>query len=288
MDQEKIGKFIAARRKEQGLTQKDLADKLGITFQAVSKWENGRGMPEISVLAPLAEILGVSVNEILSGELIDKEEVVKKTDENIINTLNSSVKRVRKTRRVFFGIVGGIVGIVIFFVFVFATDINRMRNDQPVFFSTWGIDYAPPKNFDDEKIEIAVKDYLVKHLDSEPKHYEGEKGFAATRIYLLEGLEDGSAYNVYAWVLGKTLYEAEDGLAEGNAFSVPYKFVVKNGENGFEVTESYTPRDGSYYSEDMKKLFPKDVRRDMEKIHTDGSYEQLEMQISEQAKLYFH
>ena len=90
---QKVGKFISEARKEQNLTQKELAEKLGVTFQAVSKWENGRGMPEISVLAPLAEALDVSVNELLCGERIRAEEVFKKTDENIIDTLSNSARK---------------------------------------------------------------------------------------------------------------------------------------------------------------------------------------------------
>ncbi len=66
MNQEKTGAFIAKRRKELNLTQKEMADKLGITDRAVSKWENGRCMPDLSLLQPLSRILKVSVNDLLS------------------------------------------------------------------------------------------------------------------------------------------------------------------------------------------------------------------------------
>lgn len=59
MDQYKIGKFIAERRKEQNMTQKELADRLGITDRAVSKWENGRCMPDLSLLQPLSKALDI-------------------------------------------------------------------------------------------------------------------------------------------------------------------------------------------------------------------------------------
>ena len=61
MDQEKIGKFIAKLRKEKNMTQNELAQRLGITDRAISKWENGRGMPDLSLLTPLCEILDVSI-----------------------------------------------------------------------------------------------------------------------------------------------------------------------------------------------------------------------------------
>ena len=72
MNQEKIGKFIAELRKQKKLTQEQLAEKLGITKNAVSKWERGLGLMDLSLLKPLSEILGVSVTEILNGEKIEK------------------------------------------------------------------------------------------------------------------------------------------------------------------------------------------------------------------------
>ena len=73
MDQIKIGKFIAACRKEQKLTQLQLADRLGITDKAVSKWERGIAMPDTSIMLDLCEILEINVNELLSGEKITME-----------------------------------------------------------------------------------------------------------------------------------------------------------------------------------------------------------------------
>ena len=72
MDQEKIEKFIASCRKKQKLTQEQLAEKLGITYKAVSKWETGKGLPDASIMKDLCNILKITVNELLSGELIDK------------------------------------------------------------------------------------------------------------------------------------------------------------------------------------------------------------------------
>lgn len=74
MDYEKIGKLILEKRKEAGLTQKELADKLNITDRAISRWERGKGCPDISMLEPLAKELKVSVLEILHGEKIDNDE----------------------------------------------------------------------------------------------------------------------------------------------------------------------------------------------------------------------
>ncbi len=84
MDQEQIGKFIAKQRKLKELTQEELAEKLGITKNAVSKWERGLCLMDMSLLKPLSEILEVSVNDILAGEIIDDKDIEKKSEENII------------------------------------------------------------------------------------------------------------------------------------------------------------------------------------------------------------
>ena len=68
MDQKKVGKFILIKRKERGLTQSELADKLGVTDRSVSNWENGKCMPDISLFKPLCSVLGINVNDLLNGE----------------------------------------------------------------------------------------------------------------------------------------------------------------------------------------------------------------------------
>ena len=80
MNQIEIGKFISKCRKGKKLTQAQLAEKLNITDRAVSKWETGKSMPDSSIMLELCEILGITVNELLSGEEIDIESFEKKSD----------------------------------------------------------------------------------------------------------------------------------------------------------------------------------------------------------------
>lgn len=87
MNQEKIGKFIASLRKEKNLTQLQLAEKLNITDRAVSKWECGKSMPDPSIMLDLCKILGISVNELLIGEKIKKEEILITSDTNLVKAL---------------------------------------------------------------------------------------------------------------------------------------------------------------------------------------------------------
>ncbi len=90
MDNKKIGDFISTLRKNRNLTQKDLADQLGITDKAVSKWERGAGYPDIGMLRPLADILGTTVNELLDGEASERLEQTHTND--LVNALEYAGK----------------------------------------------------------------------------------------------------------------------------------------------------------------------------------------------------
>ena len=92
MDQVKIGKFIASLRKSKKLTQQELAELLGVTDRAISNWENGRRMPDISLLKPLAENLGITVNELISGEKIPEEKMMTAIETNLIQSLETAKK----------------------------------------------------------------------------------------------------------------------------------------------------------------------------------------------------
>ena len=96
MDQVKIGAFIQTLRKEQNLTQKELAERLGVTDRAISKWENGRGMPEVSLMKPLCDLLGITINELLSGERITKEDYQVKSEFRFLDTIQYSDKKIKQ------------------------------------------------------------------------------------------------------------------------------------------------------------------------------------------------
>ena len=84
MDQAKIGKFIAERRKKANLTQMQLAEKLNITDRAVSKWETGKAMPDTSIMLDLCNILEISVNDLLSGEVVSMDNYNRQLENNLI------------------------------------------------------------------------------------------------------------------------------------------------------------------------------------------------------------
>lgn len=93
MDLVKIGKYIAGKRKNLGLTQKQLAEKIGMSDKSVSKWERGICLPDVSLYFDLCSLLGISVNEFLAGEDIVHENIEKKSEENIISVVTDSKRK---------------------------------------------------------------------------------------------------------------------------------------------------------------------------------------------------
>lgn len=113
MDQIKIGKFIANMRKNNNMTQKQLAAMLNISEKTISKWETGNGLPDTSLMLPLCEILGITVNDLLSGEKIKKEEYNKKVSENIMNLLKEREENKKKLIISFITVMIGVMVLVV-------------------------------------------------------------------------------------------------------------------------------------------------------------------------------
>ena len=96
MDQVKIGQFIKATRKEKNLTQREVAERLCISEKTVSKWETGNGLPEVSLMLPLCELLEISVNELLSGERLDEKRYFEKAEQNIMSLIEEKAEAKKK------------------------------------------------------------------------------------------------------------------------------------------------------------------------------------------------
>ena len=131
MNQERIGRFISEQRKKKNMTQSELAEKLGVTDKSVGNWENGRNMPDLSLFKPLCDILGITINDLLSGEKISKEEYQEKFEENIVNTIDYSTKKINKYSSVI-----GIL-LVIFGLFISLSAIMMFPSE-----SSWGSIYS--------------------------------------------------------------------------------------------------------------------------------------------------
>jgi len=178
-----------------------------------------------------------------------------------------------------------LLGIIIFGMYLI--DRIRMKNNKPVLFSNWGYSYVPPIDLPEEKIKNAVMNYIVNKGDNE-KNHEDAKTFASMRVYLIQEEKRDVCYIIYAWVLEEKYYLENNEIKQDGGSSIPYKFVLVKEDDEFVVTNVKTPRDGSYYADDMKSIFPSSVRKDMEEIHTDGTIEELNADIQKQIKVYFN
>ncbi len=131
MDLEKIGKFIAELRKAKNITQQELAEKLGVTDRTVGNWENGRNMPDLSLFKPLCQELNISLNDLMSGEIIQEKDYQEKFEENVTNTLVYSNKKITKYSQIISLI------LIVFGLFVSFTAIMIFPSE-----SSWGSIYS--------------------------------------------------------------------------------------------------------------------------------------------------
>ena len=125
MDQFKIGKFILNSRKEKGLTQEQLAEKLGVTSKSISRWENGNTMPDYSLLKELCNELDINVNELLSGEKIKGNDYMNKSEENLIKLR----KQIDKRKKVL-TIISYVFIAIIVVAFILNMVLNRIFPDD--------------------------------------------------------------------------------------------------------------------------------------------------------------
>ena len=111
MDQIKIGKFIQKKRKEKGITQAELAEILNITDRAISKWENGICMPDVSTIEELCKILNITINDLFSGEVVDMKNNEKMLEQNLLEMTRLKEERDKQllTLEIFIGITSTII-----------------------------------------------------------------------------------------------------------------------------------------------------------------------------------
>lgn len=125
MNQEKIGKFIATCRKESGYTQADLAEKLGITDRAISKWENGKSLPDPSIMLELCEYLHINVNELLTGQKINMDDYQEMAEKNLMELTKQ--EEINNKKLLHLEVVIGYSCSVAFLILIFAASFINMN-----------------------------------------------------------------------------------------------------------------------------------------------------------------
>ena len=173
MDLIKIGKYIAFKRKEQGLTQKQLAEKLNMSDKSVSKWERGICLPDVSVYLELCKILDISINEFLAGEDIPKETIEQKAEENIIQITKDNKNKQKYLKKIIKLL------IVMLVVFIFITSIFIYKK------------LTQPQNYIEPYLEKSTEMQTANMLSSHPGnillfHYNSKKNYDSLTMYLTQ------------------------------------------------------------------------------------------------------
>lgn len=169
MDVSKIGAFIKTQRTELNMTQKDLAEKIGCTDKAISRWETGKGMPDVSYMKKLCEILEISVDELLSGEHIPEEKRISAKEKNIIDLLLQRELEIKK-RQFFKKLCSAMIFVaIILFCFV------GIKSVSMIYSSISGEGQSFYTSFYTQKAE-KVADLIEKELYEKAAEYIGFEG----------------------------------------------------------------------------------------------------------------
>ena len=195
MNQIKIGKFIAQCRKEQNLTQTQLAEKLNVTDKAISKWETGKGMPDSSIMLELCQKLHINVNELLSGERLKNENYQEKLDENIVSITKEAEKNKKIKNRI----------IIIFIILVLVFTIGII-----------GISI-----YNNAEVDIAYDERIIKCEIVDDNIICSCEGLSLVQFY---HIEVSNKEATYMFITGKMLlqnkvrshFETWDSMAELN------------------------------------------------------------------------
>ena len=128
MSQEKIGKFIAKCRKEKNMTQQDLATKIDVTDRAISNWENGRRLPDYSIIEKLCNELDITINELFACEKISNKDYKEKSDKNVVNILkNNELYNKKKQKLHLLDFYVSIILILLLLIYSFYKDIKELE-----------------------------------------------------------------------------------------------------------------------------------------------------------------
>ena len=263
MNQEKIGKFIAENRKDKVLTQEALAEKLGISTNAVSKWERGISFPDVSLFKKLCSELGISIEELINGE---KSKSTESKDKAIIASLKEKDKVEKKTKKKI--IILSIFILLIITISIFyssALKINLINESNDLY--DRAIDYLREKEF-----------------NSNPD--SSKEDFNVFYSYHSFGIEKRGNYKyMYMWIYSESDYlEEKDALAISTGSSTPLKITFKNNK----VVNVEYPKDGTEYTSSIYKLFPRTIAKQVLNFDNEKNINKLYNEMSTKKNKYYN
>lgn len=263
MNQEKIGKFIAKNRKDKGLTQEALAEKLGISTNAVSKWERGLSFPDVSLFKKLCSELDISIEELINGE---KSKSTESKDKAIIASLEEKTKIEKKSKK-------KIILLSIFILLIIAFSV--------IYSSTLKINLINESN---DLYDIAI-DYLrEREFKSNPDSSKDD--FNVFYSYHSFGIEKRGNYKyMYMWIYSESDYlEEKDSLAISTSSSLPVKITIKDNK----VINAEYPKDGNEYASSIYKLFPRTIAKQVLNYDNEKNINKLYNEMNTKKNKYYN
>lgn len=265
MNQEKCGKFIAKLRKEKKMTQEVLAEKMGVSINAVSKWERGLSFPDVSLYKRLCKELGISIEELINGEKDNSDAAKEKA---IITTVKDKEKIKNNYKKVF------IIFSIIFLIFIVGFVIYNEKlkvnlvNDSDYLY--------------DEVIDFIKEQEFKKNPDSK------EQDFNVFYSYHGFGIEEKNNYKyVYMWIYEQSYYieceEYDSGLAISSGGSMAAKAIFKDNK----LQDIIYPKDGSYYVSSIKEMFPGIIEYQVLNFNNEKNINKLFNEVEQRKNIYY-
>lgn len=265
MDQNKSGKFIAKLRKEKNMTQEQLAEKMGVSINAVSKWERGLSFPDVSLYKKLCKELGINIEELINGEKDTSEEAKEKA---IISTVKEKEKIKKNSKKVL--VLFFVIFIIILTSFVYynnALKVNLVSDSDYLYDEV--INFIKEKEFD-ENPDSNYNDFNV---------FYSYHGF---------GVEKKHNYKyVYMWIYQQSYYiESEEvgaGLAISSGSSMPIKAIFKDNK----LQDIVYPKDGSEYVSSIKEMFPGIIEYQVLNFDKEKNINKLFNEVEQKKNIYY-
>jgi len=265
MNQDKSGKFIAKLRKEKNMTQEQLAEKMGVSINAVSKWERGLSFPDVSLYKKLCEELGINIEELINGEKDKSEEAKEKA---IISTVKEKEKIKNNSKKI-------LVLFLVFFITIFSILIYYNKNLKVNLVSDSDYLYEEIINFIKEK-------EFSENTDS------SNNDFNVFHSYHGFGIEQNNNYKyVYMWIYQQSYYiESEEygsGLAISSGSSMPTKAIFKDNK----LQDIIYPKDGSEYVSSIKEMFPGIIEYQVLNFDNEKNINKLFNEVEQKKNIYY-
>lgn len=263
MDQNKSGKFIAKLRKEKNMTQEQLAEKMGVSINAVSRWERGLSFPDVSLYRKLCKELDINIEELINGEKDKSEEAKEKA---IISTIKETNKIKNNSKKL-------ITILSIFFVIMFCGLIYYNSNLKINLVN------------DSDYLYDEVIDFL-RNEEFETNEDAKNKDFNTFYSYHGFGIEKNNEYKyVYMWVTNESYYiEEDEGLASSCGSSVPLKATFKNNK----LENIPYPNDGNLYESSIKDMFKGVIRTQVLSYNNQKNIDKLFNDIENKKNKYYN